>query len=210
MNLENGKVSAYILAGGASTRMGSNKAFLSLNGKTFLEVVAERIESAFGTRPCVVTSERNKSEFSEWEIYFRILSDSIPDLGPISGFHAALSDSSGEFTAIIAIDMPTLNPMVFQKLLTMLEESGKDAVCLRIEGTVQPMPSIYRTAKALATLEAGIMEGRIFSPAYLLDGLDALIIESSHPSFSSERFENINLPSDLENLTAPDYEQPKD
>jgi len=190
-------VSSFILAGGASSRMGSNKAFLSCGGKTFLETIAEALELAFTVRPAVIVSERNKNEFADWEIYFEIITDVIPDLGPISGIHTALRNCEKEFSAIVAVDMPMIDPSVMGELMKRLVDSEKDAICIRIGEAIQPMPSIFRTKRCLEELENGLLTEEIFSPLFLIRRLDTIVVDSTELPFEHRIYENVNLPEDL-------------
>lgn len=192
-----GKVRAYILAGGASRRMGANKAFLSLGGRTFLERIADSLETSFGNRASLVVSPRNHEEFREWEIYFPILQDSVEGLGPISGLQSALSDNDLNYTAIAAIDMPLINPAVFIGLAERLIDSGKDASCLRVNGRIEPLPSVYHTEICRGALTYGIKKNDIFSPSYLIDRLDTLVVDLEELESDPLSIENIN---DLGNL----------
>jgi molybdopterin-guanine dinucleotide biosynthesis protein A len=180
--------------------MGANKAFLPINKRTFLEEVADCLESAVGVRATIVVSDRNHEEFRDWEVYFRILKDSITDLGPVSGFHAALNDNDCEFTAIAAIDMPMLHSSALQVLLERLEESEKEVVCLRLDGTVQPLPSIFRTLRCREVLQSGFDAKEIFSPSFLIEKLDALILDPSELRLQPDILMNINEPADLRQL----------
>jgi len=180
--------------------MGTNKAFLPFERRTFLEQVADCMENAFGVRAAVVVSERNHEEFRDWEVYFRILQDSIKDLGPLSGFHAALNDNDCEFTAIAAIDMPMLTSAALKVLLDRLEESKKEAICLRLNGTVQPLPSIFRTERCKEVLASGFDDNGIFSPSFFIEKLDALILDPSELRLPPDILMNINEPADLRRI----------
>lgn len=196
-----GKVRAYILAGGASSRMGVNKAFISIGGRTFLERIADSLETSFGNRASIVVSPRNHEEFREWEIYFPILQDSVEGLGPISGVQSALSVNDLSYTAITAIDMPLIKPGVFIGLAERLIDSGKDATCLRINGRIEPLPSVYRTDICRKLLNSGLDKSDIFSPSYLIDRLDTLVVDLKELEPDLLSMENINEPDDLARVT---------
>lgn len=196
-----GKVRAYILAGGASRRMGMNKAFISLGGRTFLERIADSLETSFGNKASIVVSSRNHVEFREWEIYFPILQDSVEGMGPISGIQSALSFNDLSYTAITAIDMPLIKPGVFIGLAERLIDSGKDATCLRIDGRIEPLPSVYRTDSCRKLLADGVEKNDISSPSYLIERLDTLVVDLKELEPDLLSIENINDPDDLARVT---------
>jgi molybdopterin-guanine dinucleotide biosynthesis protein A len=197
---EPANISSFILAGGASSRMGRNKAFLSYMGQTFLERIAESLEGAFSERPSIVVSRSNQSEFAECEIYFRVLTDAIPDRGPISGIHVALQQSRREFTAIAAVDMPLIERSVMTELLRRLADSDKDAICINIDGAIQPLPSIFRTKPCLEELEKGLGTEELFSPLFLIRRLNTLVVDSKELPFENKVYENLNSPEDFTRL----------
>src|SRR5690349_17350822 len=80
-------VSAFILVGGQSLRMGENKAFLRLGGGTLLSHALEMARAAAGSA-CIVGSAKTFAAFGP------IIEDVYPQRGPLGGIHAALSHTA--------------------------------------------------------------------------------------------------------------------
>lgn len=99
-------MSAAVLAGGKSERMGQDKAFLSLEpgGPTLLEIVLERLRSVAEDVLIVANDVCRYERFGA-----RVVPDVIPGYGTLSGIHAALTTAQQSHCLIVACDMPLLN-----------------------------------------------------------------------------------------------------
>lgn len=143
-------VTAGILAGGGSTRMGRDKALLPFRGRTLLDHQLDLLRALF---PRVVVAGAGP---------FRARSDfeGVPDLLPercaLTGIHAALAASRTEHTFVVACDMPGLNP----RLVTHLVERrfGADVVLPLSGGGPEPLHAVYSRA-CLPAVEACAARG---------------------------------------------------
>jgi molybdopterin-guanine dinucleotide biosynthesis protein A len=98
-----GPPAAYILAGGASLRMGSDKAMLQFEGQSLLSRVVRTVSAVTNCVRVVAPSHRYQSEDVS------VISDLRNDCGPLAGIEAALIDSPTPWTLILPCDMPFLN-----------------------------------------------------------------------------------------------------
>src|SRR6266545_2118960 len=96
------KVTAFVLAGGKSTRMGTDKAFLEFQGRSLLQNALELAQNVAGEVRIVGDPER----FSPWGT---VVQDFYLDRGPLGGIHAALASSSTDLNLMIAVDLPFLD-----------------------------------------------------------------------------------------------------
>src|SRR5690348_1515752 len=92
-------VAAFILAGGKSTRMGADKAFVPLDGRTLL---ARALDLARSVTPDV-RIVGNPETFAS---FAPVVEDVFRDRGPLGGIHAALRASTKELNLILAVDVP--------------------------------------------------------------------------------------------------------
>src|SRR5512146_799952 len=96
-------VTAFILAGGRSERMGQDKATMRLaSGRTLLEnalAVTGTIAGQVG-----IVGPRQKYAAHAW--VGEIVEDAFPDRGPLAGIHAALAKTTTEWNVILAVDLP--------------------------------------------------------------------------------------------------------
>lgn len=104
-------LSAAVLAGGKSERMGRDKAFLRLEpgGLMLLEIVLDRLRGVADDVLIVANDAQRHEGFGA-----RVVPDALPGFGTLSGIHAALSAAAHEHCLIVACDMPLLSPAVLE------------------------------------------------------------------------------------------------
>src|SRR5437868_1502600 len=93
-------VEGFILVGGASSRMGTDKSHLRFGGQTAVERIAAEL-AAITSRISLVGSRMNGAASG-----LRIVSDIHEKWGALGGIHAALSSCEAEWAMIIACDLP--------------------------------------------------------------------------------------------------------
>lgn len=134
---------AFILIGGRSARMGTDKYELQLGGRTFLEIARSTLSAAGLTNISVVSNGTEPVLPQD----FTYISDLVPNRGALSGVHAAFSSSRSTKTLVLACDYP----FVTAEFLTFLidraaEVSEFDAIVpLQPDGRVQPLCAVYST-----------------------------------------------------------------
>jgi molybdopterin-guanine dinucleotide biosynthesis protein A len=185
-------VTAFILAGGKSTRMGSDKAFLNWDSSNLL---ARAMETARSVTPDlkIVGSREKFASFAP------VVEDIFPGCGPLAGIHAALMGSSADLNLMLGVDMPFVTGEFLQYLIGQARNAGNViAVVPRSGGRPQPLCAIYRRSFA-AHAEESLKAGRNkINP--LFDGIPTHVIEENEiqaAGFSSTIFRNVNTPEDL-------------
>ncbi len=118
-------IDGFILIGGASSRMGADKARLRLDGKTFVERIAAALW-AVTDRVSVVGAREAAAHANLPNV-----ADLIPRWGALGGIHAALKASQSEWAAIVACDLPFVTGELFSRLLLLCEQP--DAAAAQIE-----------------------------------------------------------------------------
>src|SRR5918996_6060852 len=94
-------VTGVILCGGASTRMGRDKALIEIGGKPLVRLVADRVAEC--ADPILLASGGARRFGS---LPYEEITDAAPGAGPISGLVAALSASPHDLVVAAAVDMP--------------------------------------------------------------------------------------------------------
>jgi molybdopterin-guanine dinucleotide biosynthesis protein A len=186
-------VTAFILAGGKSTRMGEDKAFVTLNGRTLL---ARALELAHTVSPDV----RIVGDPAKFSPFAPVVEDVFRNCGPLGGIHAALRASPTDLNLILAVDVPFVSPALLQYLIMCANTSAAAiATVPRTNGGWQPLCAIYRRQFADAA-EQALRAGR-----YKIDALFAAAqtqaiegdkIEAA--GFSPKMFRNLNTQEELE------------
>lgn len=182
----------FILAGGASSRMGTDKARLTLGGRTF----TERIVNALGAiaQELSIVSARPGSV----ELGLPVIEDIHRDCGALGGLHAALSACRAPWAAIVSCDLPFVTGELFARLGELRTEDADAVVPRQPDGRPQPLCALYSPARCLELAARLLREGerrprvllqqartRWVAPAELADLRDAELF-----------FLNVNTPED--------------
>ena len=130
-------ITGVILAGGASRRMGRNKALLPVAGLPLIERIYRIMASLFRD-VILVTNTPEDYAF----LPCPMTADIYRGVGSIAGLHAGLSASPTERIFIVACDAPLLDPAVVNLLCTV--EGDYDAVVPVGQRGCEPLQAIYR------------------------------------------------------------------
>jgi molybdopterin-guanine dinucleotide biosynthesis protein A len=180
------KLSAVILAGGESRRMGRDKAWLEVGGQSLIAKALATIR-ATGTRE-VFISGRPGTDYSA--LGCPVLFDRETGCGPLAGIERALAEAASPLVLVLAVDMPN---MTAGFLRTLLEECDELTGAIpKLKGQWEPLAAIYpRRCHFIARdcLRKGHRAVRDFALACLREGaLRSLPV----PPADSNCFENWN------------------
>jgi molybdopterin-guanine dinucleotide biosynthesis protein A len=179
---------AFILAGGASRRMGTDKSQLLIERQTFATRIAETLSKVADS---VTLVGRQTSST------LRTVPDVYPQWGALGGLHAALAACKNEWAIVVACDLPFVTAELFSFLAGM--RLDHDAVVpVQQDGRPQPLAALYRVdpclKRAIELIEAGRRR-----PLDLLEVVNTCWVEFDRLMNldQAERFfVNINTPSD--------------
>jgi molybdopterin-guanine dinucleotide biosynthesis protein A len=186
-------LTAFVLAGGKSTRMGTDKAFADYAGRTLLARALDLAHS-------VASDVRIVGSQEKFAAFAPVVEDIIRDCGPLGGIHAALRASSTELNAVLAVDAPFVSRAFLQYLISQARGAPEVAVVVpRSNGNWQPLCAIYRREFA-GVAELALRAGRNkITP--LFDEVHTRVIEQKElegAGFSPAIFRNLNTPEELE------------
>jgi molybdenum cofactor guanylyltransferase len=186
---------AFILAGGRSSRMGTDKAMLEIGEKTLLDRAIRTAKRVSKTVALLGDKERLRP-------FGWVIEDIYPGQGPLAGIHAALSSNAhSEFNLLLAVDMPSLTPDLLRFLLHTAEESNAAVTVPCAGGHVQTLCSVYRPGFRQVAEEALAGGHNKIEPLY--KKVRARIIDEDElaaAGFSSSIFENVNTPDEWRKL----------
>ena len=114
-------ISGVIQAGGKSTRMGRNKAFLEIGGKRLIDRLVDGLRQIF-PEIIIVTNTPDMYDY----LGVRVVPDLIPGKGSLGGIYTATAVATHPWAFVMACDMPFFNPRLIQYLASLTE--GWDAV----------------------------------------------------------------------------------
>ena len=197
-----------VLAGGYSRRFGEReKALAAIDGEPMLVRVLERLDSVVDS--LLVSCRAAQQPGFERALGSRPVSptfvaDPVPGEGPLAGLSPALREVDAEYVAVVACDMPALDPNFVAYLFE--RAAGRDGAVPRLrDGTPQPAQAVYRTA---AMCEAASRElatgGRSLRGA--VDRLDVLELPPSEIEARTpwRSLANVNTEAELAALEGGD------
>jgi len=195
---EKAQDSCIILAGGRSTRMGSNKALLPLPGKehlTFVEYLASTLTPLCSETILVARDPANAANYTLPGV--QVVADRIPGQGPLMGLYSGLSVIHTPRALVVAVDMPYIQPALIAFLLS--QPQTNTLLVPLVNNIPQVLLALYpRTI--LPLIDECIQQGRR-DPRSLLHIAPVQYIEETQlrsvdPQLRS--FINMNTPEDLQ------------
>ena len=182
-------ITGIILAGGKSSRMGEDKGFLKLNGKTFMSSIISALNPIVGE--IIIVS--NNSEYDVFNL--KRVADSMEDSGPLAGLYSGLLHSETENNIVLSCDVPLISSSVLKKLLEGAP-SETEVIQFESEGKTMPLVAMYKKKcrhhflKLLQTNERRLR--------FAIDQLDVKTITLDSELGKTVR--NINTISELKDL----------
>ena len=148
-------LTGFVLIGGKSSRMGSDKALLRLpDGETLLEHAMAVLSSVSSEVRLIGSNEK----YADFTATAQIVEDIFPERGPLGGIHAALASTDTDLNLILAVDTPAVTTVLLEYLVARVEATEALVVVPEIEGRLQPLCAAYRkdfSRLAQRFLEAG-------------------------------------------------------
>jgi molybdopterin-guanine dinucleotide biosynthesis protein A len=188
-------VTSIILAGGKNLRLGRNKAFEVIRGKTIIDRVFERLEP-ISSQVVVVTSWK---QFDiELDLDADVIADIYPEMGPLGGIYTGLTASTSDVNIVAACDMPFINTKLIEYMVELLADY--DAVVPRlVNKMIEPLHAVY-SKNCLSRIDARLGAKKLSIHAFLdevnvryLEEKESRRIDPEHISFF-----NINYQTDLD------------
>jgi len=155
------QVSAFILSGGASSRMGKAKGLLEFGGQLLILRIAQMLEPLVSAVTAVGSAERyvglglhviDDQQFGGSEAGSR-----TP--GPLAGIASALTATRTDWNLILACDLPYLTAEWVDWLLARATASTRQVIMPQTAGGLEPLAAVYRrecAAPMIAALHRGV------------------------------------------------------
>ena len=188
-------IAGFILVGGESRRMGTDKAALSLNGQRFVERIAAEVS---GVTPSVTIVGSNGAAMQLNESSnLPTAPDIYPQWGALGGVHAALAACSKEWALIVACDFPFVTRELFLRLASVRQDYEAVAP-IQNDSIPQPLCALYRVSPCL-NRAVELIESGERKPIALLQSVNTrwfLFSELADLKQANRLFDNINTPQD--------------
>lgn len=188
------EIEGFILVGGASSRMGRDKARLILDGRSFVERISEALQGVAERTSTVGAKDPDSS------LRLRNVPDVYEAWGALGGLHAALCACRAEWAAVVACDLPFVTRELLVRLAARRE--GFEAVVpLQPDERLQPLCALYRTLPCRERARELIERGER-RPRALLEAVKARKVmwdELADLEDAGLFFMNVNTPEDYMN-----------
>jgi molybdopterin-guanine dinucleotide biosynthesis protein A len=189
-----GTISAALLTGGASSRMGCDKAHLEIDGVPAASRISRLLAALFG-EVLIVGGKPPATA------YGRRVADPEGPRCALRGVAGALAAASCERVLVVATDLPLLSADL---LLALVAWPEADAVVPRTASGLHPLCALYRREPVLAVARARLADGRLALRG-LLDAIDTETLEEADLARvdpDGTALSNVNTPEDLARVQA--------
>lgn len=130
-------ITGIILSGGKSSRMGTDKGFLSFNGKYFLQHSIDALNPLVDNIMIVSNNE-------EYDIFgLKRIEDTIENAGPLAGIYSGLKQSKTDYNLVLSCDIPLINGSILQKLIDAIDDDS-EIIQIESQGKTMPLIALYK------------------------------------------------------------------
>ena len=193
-------MTGIVLSGGENRRMGTDKAFLQVNGVPMIEHVLRSLKSVFHELIIVTNAPERYAAFP-----VKVVTDAFVKRGPLAGIYSGLLQSSNEYNFVVACDMPFLNQGLMAYMAGVAE--GHDVVVPSVGGLLEPLHAVYRRSLIPLMQEQLQHERRqvreLFGKVRM-----RYVTEQEIDRFDPARksFKNLNTPQEYKEAACSDWE----
>lgn len=182
--------SAALIAGGKSTRMGRDKAALTIGGRPLWK---SQLAVLSATHPAELFVAGKCAAISDPEV--EIIPDIRTDCGPLGGLAAALLRARSKWLLVLAVDMPTMTADFLTNLVRDSINTGIGHVP-KLGDSWEPLAAVYPSASAAIAQQ--MLEQERFALHFFIEAARDAGLLAAYPVVESDAFlfKNINTPSD--------------
>ena len=166
-HIDPAEVDGLILAGGKSSRFGSDKASYVFEGRRMVDRVASNMRPLVSDLMISLGSTPIDVENS------KLVYDEIPGRGALSGIQAGFQHSKSEWILVCPVDMPKVDTAFFEKILGARRSATHATIAVDSDGSLHPLCGVFNRSLA-PSLEKALGEQRF----KVLDWIETLDFET--------------------------------
>lgn len=185
-----------VLAGGASKRMGRDKAWLEFDGEPLLTRICRVVHGIGELFVAIGQADRRLPELPEGA---RLVTDVALGQGPMAGMLAvadALPDNI-ERVFFCGCDLPFLSPQLVRVLDRRWQAERSEIVVPEVGGRLQPLVAVYGRG-ALVRLRSAFAAGDRRLSDFVASREPVVVSETELSEFDLDAFDNLNRADDYE------------
>ena len=184
------EVTGIILAGGKSSRMGTDKGLLKLNGKSMVEYVIDAL-TEMCSRVLIVS---NNIEYRRYGI--DVVKDIYEDKGPLGGLYSGLMNSNSQVNICVSCDIPNVNADVFKFLLCHIE--NYEVILPSYKDRLHPLMGVY-SSNCSSIFETQI-KNNLLKVETACKLMNYKTVELTEIDFDKSVFDNVNTLDDFNKI----------
>lgn len=177
--------------------MGQNKALMPFLGQPLIERIVQRLMMKKPAADEILINTNQPDLFSFLDL--AMFPDLIAGKGPLGGLFTALSVAKFPLVAVVACDMPFINPQLLALERDLLGADEWDVVLPRSNDGLEPLHAVYRKDVCLPAIRMALNEDRLRMISWMGDvkvremGIEELVVID--PGLRS--FMNVNTPDEF-------------
>ena len=130
-------ITGIILAGGKSSRMGTDKGFLLLKNKPFVQYSIDALTP-------LVSEIIIVSDNSDYDVFgFKRIADITKNAGPVAGICSGLEASTTDYNLILSCDIPLIKSQILEKLINNIDDTSQ-IIQVESKGKSMPLIALYK------------------------------------------------------------------
>lgn len=183
------KITGIVLAGGKSSRMGSDKGMIKLNGKKFIEHIIEALIPNVSDIIIIANNDNYNN------LGYKVYEDIIKECGPLGGIYTGLMNSKTESNIIVSCDIPFINSGLIKHVI---KNMGRADISVPVfEGNTEPLCAVY-TKKISDKLHDLIISNELKIHNVLKHFITTQVhITKTLDFYNNRLLTNINTPEEL-------------
>jgi molybdopterin-guanine dinucleotide biosynthesis protein A len=193
-------MTGIVLSGGESRRMGTDKAFLKVDGVPMIEHVLRTLQGVV-SRIIIVTN--SPDSYASYDV--EVVTDACDKRGSLVGIYSGLLRSNDEYNIIVACDMPFLNPRLLVYMMSLADKY--DIILPKVGDFVEPLHTVYHK-RLIPIMEDHINREQLQIRSIFAGRRIRYITEEEIDRFDPERrsFVNLNTQKEFKEATCLDLE----
>lgn len=193
--MKNENISAVILCGGQSRRMGQDKAGLRIGEQTFLERIVRQFKSE-NEEEEILLSVRDEQDYPKMKI--RHVADLKKDMGPLMGIYSAIKAAQNEKIWVMSCDMPFIDREVAETLFPYLTDGIDAVIPVDRDGRKYVLCAWYRRSVEHMIKEQ--LDAGNYKVQDLLNRLRICYVAVEGIPDGERKFRNVNTPREYQKL----------
>ncbi|MCX6297318.1 MAG: molybdenum cofactor guanylyltransferase [Bacteroidetes bacterium] len=130
------KITGIVLAGGKSSRMGTDKGVVEINGKKIIQYVIDVLKEV-SDEILIIANNNNYNDLG-----FKVYKDIVKEHGPLGGIYTWLYHSLNELNVVVSCDTPLITKEVLLSLIENIDDN--EIIVSRENGNIHPLCAVYK------------------------------------------------------------------